>query len=140
MIQINWRSQDRIDATQALPDPTASEGSPTPAPSSSISAGALAGAVIAGVVVLFAIAMAIFTLIRRRAARARNYAQPTSDIMISSKHRSQKEVVSSASELSSGYVPPEMSQDQDPRELSAYQSPIELPGSLHGPHVVQRHP
>ncbi|KAH8771761.1 hypothetical protein F5883DRAFT_396044, partial [Diaporthe sp. PMI_573] len=66
MIQINWRNRDLVNATQAVPTLTPSRGSSPSASSDSISAGALAGAVITGVVVIFAIAVAIFTLTRRR--------------------------------------------------------------------------
>lgn len=50
--------------------------------------------------------------------------------MISPQHRNQKGFISSASELSSGYVPPELAEYRNPRELSVYQAPMELPDSL----------
>lgn len=127
MIQINWRNRDLVNATQAVPTLTPSRGSSPSASSDSISAGALAGAVITGVVVIFAIAVAIFTLTRRRKARVHKGAQPTNDMMMSPQVRNQKGVVSSASELPSGYMPPELSVDRNPRELPAYQAPVELP-------------
>lgn len=161
MIQINWRSEDLATAsqpvsssmpsgtspsttssdsasaaTQPVSSPTISNTSPSSIPSHSISAGALSGAVIGGVVCLFAIAAAVFFLIKRQ----RTWGTISDDVMkaaVSDRKQGSHEGVS---ELPSVERSLELPGFRDPSELSAYQSPIELPASPYTPHAVRYRP
>ncbi|KAK2596058.1 hypothetical protein N8I77_013566 [Diaporthe amygdali] len=138
MIQINWRSEDLAAATSSLSPSSTTSGSTSgdfiPAntqtvsssnATSSISPGALAGAVIGGVVGLFSIAAAIFFFLRQRKTRANineeALKQPRSD-----KPKGAREGVT---ELPLNQRPVELQGSRDPSELSEYQRPVELPAS-----------
>lgn len=138
MIQINWRSEDLAPATQTASAAftpgggnSNSNGNSNSASSGSISAGALAGSVIAGVVVLFAIGAAIFRFTRKRRRNAN--AEQRDDAMkppYDPNHRG-------STELPANYGRPELSEMRIPSELMGDHRPAELPASSQGPRVVK---
>lgn len=161
MIQINWRSEDLATAsqpvsssmlsatspsttpsgstsaaTQPVSSPTVSNASPSSTPSNSISAGTLSGAVIGGVVCLFAIIVAVFFFMKRRKIRS-NINDDAMKATVSDRKQGGYEGVS---ELPSVERSLELPGLRDPSELSGYQSPIELPASLYAPHAMRYRP
>jgi hypothetical protein len=158
MIQINWRSEDLAAASQSVSspmssgtrpsptssDPTSAATQPVSSPTSSntnqstnsnnsISAGALSGAVIGGVVCLFAIAAAVFLFIKRRKTRD-NIHDGVIKAAVSDRTQGFQQGVS---ELSPSERPAELPGLQDSSELSGYQRPIELPVSPYAPQAVR---
>lgn len=161
MIQINWRSEDLATAsqpvsssmpsvtspsttsggstsasTQPVSSPTVSNTSPSSTPSNSTSAGALSGAVIGGVVCLFAIIVAVLFFIKRRKIR-RNIDDDVMKVAVSDRKQGGYEGVS---ELPSVERSLELPGLRDPSELSGYQSPIELPASPYTRHALRDRP
>lgn len=139
MIQINWRSEDLAPATQTASAASTpggassnSNGDSNSGSRGSISAGALAGSVIAGVVVLFAIGAAIFRFTRRRRRNAS--AEQTGDDAMKPpydpNHRG-------STELPANYDRPELSEMRIPSELMGDHAPAELPASSQGPREVE---
>lgn len=147
MIQINWRSEDLASTSSSQTTSVTTSGSPSSgslptetqpgsslAPSdasqgssssSSISPGALAGAVIGGVAGLFAIAAAIFFFLRKRKTRGKI----DDEFLIQPQMNKQKGPREGVTELPVNQRAVELQGSRDPSELSGYQRPLELPAS-----------
>lgn len=161
MIQINWRSEDLATfsqpvssvtpdgtsttttssgstsaGTQSVSSPTGSGITPYSNPSTSISAGALSGAVIGGVVCLFAVAAAVFFLTKRRKTRGNVNEGGTKSAASGRKQGGYENL----SELPSVERSLELPGYRDAGELSGYQGPVELSASPFTAHAARYKP
>lgn len=133
MIQINWRSEDLMSATETVSTPSTPAGTGSGSSSSaSISPGAVAGIVVAGVVSFFAITAFIFFWMRRRKARGNVNAGMTKDDMKLDQYGNPK-----GTELPSSHGRAELAAFRNPSELSGHQDPVELPTSPNNPPSYQ---